>query len=512
MPEISLILNTDFRLGVHFVRECYHQKKRGANMRISRISVRTVSIWRQCFVAMLVTILSAVAGEPFEMIVIPDSQWYTQAFNEGSPDLFAMQTAWIADNVAAENIVFVTQVGDCVQYGNSYPSECTTADGAFSLLEDPSTTTLPDGIPYGIAVGNHDQTPIGEARTGTDEGATTTLFNSTFGVARFSGRSYYGGHYDFGDPGTYANNNDNHYQLFSASGMDFIVIHFEYDLVDGASRAAVLAWANDLLQTHSDRRAIVVSHYITGIHPGYIAPTPDLQSFGPQGQAIYDALKGNPNLFLTLSGHVSGVGRRMDVFGGNTVHSVLQNYQLEPSGGNGWLRIFEFDPENDQINVSTYSPWLSQFWSVNGAEPWRALAENEFTLDYQMDGFTALGTVPSVPSGTNATFEWNGLAPASTYEWYVKVSDASATVTGPISSFSTACAVNADCEDGNICTDDSCNVTTDVCEYTANTEACDDGGGWAEEEGDVGAEFGGEVGECLGGDFEVEYLVERDES
>ena len=74
------------------------------------------------------------------------------------------------------------------------------------------------------------------------------LFNTFLGTNHFAGRSYYGGHY-----GT---NNDNHYSFFSASGMDFIVVYLEYDT---SANAAVLAWANGLLQTYSDRRAIVVS-------------------------------------------------------------------------------------------------------------------------------------------------------------------------------------------------------------------------------------------------------------
>ena len=44
---------------------------------------------------------------------------------------------------------------------------------------------------------------------------------STSARAHFLPYNYYGGHYGA--------NNDNHYDLFSASGMDFIVIYFEYD-------------------------------------------------------------------------------------------------------------------------------------------------------------------------------------------------------------------------------------------------------------------------------------------
>src|SRR5206468_9161282 len=71
----------------------------------------------------------------------------------------------------------------------------------------------------------------------------TTLFRS-FGVGRFQGRTYYGGHY--------GSNNDNWYDLFSASGMDFIVISFEYDTTPDQ---AILDWGDQLLTTYRDRKS-----------------------------------------------------------------------------------------------------------------------------------------------------------------------------------------------------------------------------------------------------------------
>ena len=135
-------------------------------------------------------------------------------------------------------------------------------------------------------------------QVGNLAGNSTQLYNTYFGESRFLGRTYYGGHF--------GSNNDNHYSLFSASGMDFIVIYMEFD---PAANPAVLAWADNLLKTHVNRRAIIVSHYLT--EGGNPAP------FGAQGQAIYDTLKGNANLFLMLAGHRPEEGRRTDIFNGN---------------------------------------------------------------------------------------------------------------------------------------------------------------------------------------------------
>ena len=287
-----------------------------------------------------------VHASDFTIIVLPDTQYYSR---DASPT-FAAQTQWIVNSKNLKNIVHVAHLGDCVENAN-LTSEWDLADAALSLIEDPNTTGLLYGIPYGIAVGNHDQDP-----QGNPAGNSTTLYNTYFGESRFLGRTYYGGHF--------GSNNDNHFSLFSAGGMDFIVIYIEFDL---AANPSVLAWADELLKTHVNRRAIIVSHYIA--EPGNPAP------FGVQGQAIYEALKGNANLFLMLAGHRHGEGRRTDIFNGNTVHTLLGNYQERENGGDGWLRIMEFSPANNEIRVRTYSPTLDQFETD---------ADSEFTLSYDM--------------------------------------------------------------------------------------------------------------------------------
>lgn len=416
-------------------------------------------------------------GEDFTIIALPDTQFY--ACNNGSgcptvtpsgPAIYNGQTQWIVNNRVSKNIVYVAHLGDCVEHGNDGngggdpDSEWTIADAALSLLENPLTTLLPDGIPYGIAVGNHDQTPMGVARSGGDEGATTSSYNNFFGLSRFNGRSYYGGRYDFGAPATYPNNNDNHFDLFSAGGMDFIAIAFEWDDTNNATRTAVLAWANSLLQTHSNRRAIVYAHTLIGTgNPG---------AFANQGQAVYDALKGNSNLFLMLCGHVPGEGRRQDTFNGNTIHTLLADYQSRSNGGDGFLRIIEFSPANNEIRVKTFSPTRN-----GGAGEFETDADSQFTISYDMGGgaapFVLIGAHNNVSDESNASVVWSGLDANKTYEWYASVTDGLNTVTGPVWSFTTTCTNNSECDDGNSCTDDICD--DGACIHINHTGACDDG-------------------------------------
>ncbi|MBP8000546.1 MAG: hypothetical protein KA314_12365 [Chloroflexi bacterium] len=356
-----------------------------------------------------------VVGPDFTFIALPDTQYYVSSLNGGLPAMFDSQTQWIVDNKTALNIAYVAQLGDCVEHGDNGgdPIEWIYADASMSLLEDPLTTMLLDGIPYSIAPGNHDQSPIG------DPDGSTAFYNQYFGVARFAGRGYYGGHY--------GSNNDNHYELFSASGMDFIVINLEYDT---SPDAAVLAWADALLTTYSNRRAILVSHwFINTGNPG---------TFGAQGQATYDALKAHPNFFLMLNGHVPGEGRRSDTFSGNTVHALLADYQGRAGGGNGWLRILRFSPANNTVSVQTYSPWLNQFETD---------ADSQFTLSYDMQppgsAYQIIGTNNNVVSGANTTVNWPNLTAFTEYEWYVTINDGTNTTTGPIYSFTTGAAPTA---------------------------------------------------------------------
>ena len=357
----------------------------------------------------------------FTLIGLPDTQYYASEEYGGSNAMFRAQTEWIVANRASRNIAYTVQLGDCVERGDNAgnPIEWMRADSSLSVLEDPSTTGLPYGVPFGVCVGNHDQSPIG------DPDGSTTFYNQFFGAARFAGRAYYGGHY-----GT---DNDNHFQLFSAGGMNFIVICPEWDT---SPNPEVIAWMDQLLTTYSNRRAIIAAHYLVN--------TGNPSSFSGQGQAIWDALKGHSNLFLMLDAHIDGEGRRQDVFAGNTVHTLHADYQWHGNGGDGWLRILEFSPYNNAIRVRTYSPWLGQYKVSPDSS-------SQFTLGYDMTSgapFQTLGTTSNVPSGTNATFPWTGRAVGTTYEWYATLDDGHSVTRGPFWRFTTAGPVGVGDEGG----------------------------------------------------------------
>lgn len=345
-------------------------------------------------------------GPDFTLVALPDAQNYTAELNGGSKAIFISQTEWIRANRETLNIVYVPQFGDVSNNGDSDTdqSEWLNASDALYRIENP-LPLFPEGIPYGAAVGNHDQfVPAGDTEP-------TTYYNQYFGITHYQLKTFYGGHYGA--------NNNNQYQFFSASGLDFIVIYLEYD---STPDQAVLDWADGLLKSNPNRRGMVVTHYL-------IETT---AAWGAQGQAIYNALADNPNLFLMLCGHNHGEARRTDVYSGNTVHTLLADYQDYTAGGNGYLRILQFSPSNNEIRVKTYSPWVNQYETDAGSQ---------FTLSYPMTTGPAFALVQQnagVPSGTATSAAWTGLQPASDYEWYVAASDGTETKSSELRRFTTS--------------------------------------------------------------------------
>ncbi|MES2597746.1 MAG: Ig-like domain-containing protein [Verrucomicrobiota bacterium] len=356
----------------------------------------------------------ATPGPDFRIVQIPDTQFYSEGAAGHADTIsvqqliatFGAQTQWVVENRQARNIAFVSHMGDIVQKGNNGGNniEWTRASAAMAKLENPITSLLAHGVPFGVAPGNHDISPIGDY----DDGSTS-FYNQFFGTSRFAKRSYWGGNY--------GSDNTNNYQLFSASGLDFIAIHFAYDTTPNA---AILNWADALLKAHPHRRAIATSHSIIG--GGNPA------SFSAQGRGIYDALKNNPNFFLMLCGHIHAEGRRADVFQGRTVYSVLSDYQGATNGGNGFLRTLTFSPASNSIKLESYSPTLDRAVNTSDSIPsW----ENTVNLPYNMQtpvmGWVPLGTVSVAAGGRSAALNWTGLEDGKNYEWYAAASDGSLT-------------------------------------------------------------------------------------
>ncbi|MFZ6029123.1 MAG: metallophosphoesterase [Chloroflexota bacterium] len=332
----------------------------------------------------------AILDGDFTIVALPDTQKYTTSTDRAA--IFNAQTQWISDNRNALRIAYVAHLGDIVDTSGvstgSPPAATATAMAsqwnhaayAMSKLEM-------NHVPYGVAPGNHDyDIENGNVHAGTSH------YNQYFGSGRFQSNypSNYGGYY--------GSNNDNNYMLFSAGGMDYIVLNLAYDgryqstepspytrytgMGAAPSPDPVLQWADGVLKTYPNHRAIVVTHYLLRTDG----------NMGNQANAIYNELKDN-NIFLMLSGHMGGSAStpgesRKTLAGGIPV--LLSDYQSMTNGGNGYLRIMTISPSRNRMFVRTYSPTLDQQ---------RTQASSKFDLDIttpvSVDGSKTYGQVES---------------------------------------------------------------------------------------------------------------------
>ena len=358
--------------------------------------------------------VKGAAGSNFTIAALPDTQVYSQnasypsntACPSGSAE-FNAQTQWIVNHQTTDNIVYVSHLGDMTESGGNDTGETQWQVGSTAMNKLEVVASPAGGIPFGFAPGNH------------DVAGSITLYEKYFGAARFASRPYYGGHYN--------TDNRNSYDLFSASGMNFMVINID---CSATPAAGPLAWADALLKANSNRRSIVVCHDL--LTSG--------NAFTSAGSAVYEALKGNPNLFLMLGGHLDTEGQKTDTFNGSTIYSLRSDYQTRSNGGDSWMRLMEFQPANNLIQVRTFAPCRN-----GGAGTYETDADSQFTLSYNMAGagaYAMIGMPQSVLSGGTATVNWPGLAQGTQYEWYVTVSDGNTTINGPTWGFTTGTGGN----------------------------------------------------------------------
>ena len=308
------------------------------------------------------------------MVVLPDTQRYTDPICDPGLQTFNTITQWIADNKDSHNIQFVLHEGD-ITSGNT-TTAWQISSNAMAILDNAN-------VPYSLATGNHDYdqwNPVFENSPSRD-----TLLNNYFPVSRYEAMSTYGGVFETGET-------QNNYHLFSASGKDYITVALEW-----GPRDETLAWADSLLTQYADRTAIIVTHaytYTDGSrydweskgtsqiynphcsYYGFSAPHDGSENVN-DGQEIWDKLVSkHANASMVLSGHLPWAGARQTAIGdqGQIVHEILAAYHDPYEGGptTGYVRLLEFQPDGHTVQVKTYSPKLDQYMTDDA---------NQFVID-----------------------------------------------------------------------------------------------------------------------------------
>jgi len=298
------------------------------------MGVRRQWLWVLVLAAGLLPTAPTGAEKPFTVVLLPDTQNYAAFF----PETFLAQTRWIKDQREKMNIRYVLHLGDLTEADTA--REWKLVDKAMGLLDDV--------VPYTVVPGNHDG-HYGRRRD-------TRRYNGYFGPQRFKGKKHYVGHY--GDA------NDSNVSLFEAGGMKFMVLGLEF-----GPRDEVLKWAGEQCAKYKDRKVIVVTHcYMyfddTRVGEGDSSNPHVYARDANDGEQMWEKfVKHHANIFLVVSGHIRPKGAGRLTSGGehgNAVHQMLANYQAFKKGGNGWLRILKFVPDENKIVVTTWSPTLKR--------------------------------------------------------------------------------------------------------------------------------------------------------
>jgi hypothetical protein len=375
----------------------------------------------------------------FSVAWITDTQYLAQGGASGVPlfgDTFTAMTQWVKDNAAQRKIVYSAHTGDVINNWQATNTDAALARREFDFASARMKVLDDNGIPNGVTPGNHDN------KTGPD----SALFNEFFPPSRYDaaediaptgddGEGYYGGPWQPAD-------NQNHYDLVEAGGQKLLFLYLGY-LV----KPDEIAWANQVLADHRDRKAVVLTH-------SYLLPSMAADGRGGEltqvdGVDVFNqVVLPNENVFLALSGHTHGVGLNIkrDVgTKGRAVVEMLANHQFFEVQGErrvGHLRLLQFDLDGGRVSVNTYSPYLNDFNANEfDTQPGRSYLESadEFVVPVDLAGratqlrtdtvgvavrsYTVIGSV-SVPSGDVAELTWRGLTAGTKYGWYARATDA----------------------------------------------------------------------------------------
>ncbi|OXM82809.1 metallophosphoesterase [Paenibacillus rigui] len=325
----------------------------------------------------------------FAFLWMTDTQYYSESF----PGIYDLMTRWTVDHWREKKFHYMIHTGDIVNNWNSKP-EWENASHSMKILDEAH-------IPYGVVAGNHD--------VAYDAG-NYREFWKYFGKERYIGQPTFGGD---------LNNYRDHYDLVSVQGNDFIILYLGW-LIDQRS----FDWANRVLKKYADRNAMIATHE-------YMKPN---KAYYGQGKEIWEKLVvPNPNVFMVLGGHNPGVAHNVRTLGDRTVLEMLSNYQNGPEGGQGFMRLLQFDLQRKRLLVNTYSPYLNQWNFFKPEEDELVMPlklkpiEKQVATDYvgiYARTLEQIGRTEKTASCSRASVTYTGLEPGRTYAWYAVARDA----------------------------------------------------------------------------------------
>ena len=288
--------------------------------------------------------------EQFSIIIIPD----TQNLSKYHPDTLMQMAQWITDHAETLHLKMVFHVGDVVNDGANAEEQFQSAKKALDLIDHAN-------IPMLIAPGNHDYDNM------VSKDRSLTMFNHYFGMTRYHNKPWFCGTYE-------DNQTENSYARLEICGRRFLFITLEF-----GPRDEVLAWVDNLLQTHDDHEAIIVTHcymYMDGERnkPG-VQHNPKIYQGATganDGEDMWQkSFRKHRNIIGVFSGHQipDNVSYRMDLGDEqNLVFQSFQNWQSAENGGEGRIRVMNFQFSDDMVNLRVYNPSSGVYETKDGYE------------------------------------------------------------------------------------------------------------------------------------------------
>lgn len=275
-----------------------------------------------------------IEKDNFILAVLPDTQKYSRYKGE----IFLAQTQWLAENYQQENIVFVAHLGDLVDLPDK-ESQWQVADQAIKKLDK-------SNLGYGVLAGNHDILAYAEKNIEIHIAQDNLRDNDKepflayFPPERTANNQTYGGH---------SPNGWNSFYIFSANNQRFLALFLDWRPADSS-----LMWAESILHEYPDLPTILFTHQLMTIGSEKTA-----EFSGEHGLRLWDFVKKNNQIFMTINGHHHGAAQRIEKNNsGNDVILMVVDFQSDYHGGNGMMRTLEFDLNANRINVRSFSPWV----------------------------------------------------------------------------------------------------------------------------------------------------------
>lgn len=287
----------------------------------------------------------------FELVIFPDIQNMIRYNQSYSRSMFK----WLADSAAARNVKAMLQVGDITDWNTL--AEWDTLNSQLSLF-------TPTGIPYMFVPGNHDY-----GNGFNPAGRDATRYNANLGVAHYTGKPWYGGHY--------GSSNENFWIQFNASGRKYIAVGLEF-----LPRDSVLIWAENIIDSFytADPTAevIIVTHaYQTmfgelATDTSYYSGNTYGMSADNSGYELWNKLiRKKANIKWVFSGHFiipngyagSGLTDKLIVTGdnGNIINQIFINYQDDLNFGDGYFLRLKFKPSKGTVDAKFYSAYYNAY-------------------------------------------------------------------------------------------------------------------------------------------------------